>query len=107
MGTSSSSSARRLQPGAGDHSEPDSVFALTRDYVTARETASGAGVDDRGASTRHNAASEDRADMTRRLRAARTWLAAQLAFIPTKVEPANEIARALSRPDRDLRLGGR
>ncbi len=35
---------------------------------------------------------DDRADLIRRLRAARTWLTEQYSFIPTTVEPANEIA---------------
>lgn len=35
---------------------------------------------------------DDRADLIRRLRAARTWLAEQYSFIPTTVEPPNEIA---------------
>ncbi|UNB53544.1 DUF1214 domain-containing protein [Mycolicibacterium sp. YH-1] len=76
--------------GPGITLEPDSVFALTRDYVSSRET------DRRPVWTIEaldapQRRTEDRADMARRLKAARTWLAAQLAFIPTKVEPANEI----------------
>jgi len=78
------------QTGAWLKLEPDAVFALTRDYVTERDTASRPHwtievVD--GPQRRQ----EDRADMTRRLRAARTWLRDQLSFLPTKVEPPNEI----------------
>lgn len=79
------------QPGAWLKLEPDAVFALTRDYVTDRNTARRPHwtievVD--GPQRRQ----EDRADMTRRLRAARTWLHDQLSFLPTNVEPPNEIA---------------
>lgn len=78
------------QQGAWLKLEPDAVFAVTRDYVTARDTAQ---------RTRWTIIAldapqrrvEDRADMTRRLRAARTWLHEQLAMLPVKVEPPNEI----------------
>ncbi|MCP9271383.1 DUF1214 domain-containing protein [Mycolicibacterium arenosum] len=70
--------------------EPDAVFALTRDYVNNRETArrSEWTITALDAPQRRD---EDRADLTRRLRAARTWLHEQLAMLPVKVEPANEI----------------
>ena len=78
------------QPGAWLKLEPDAVFALTRDYVTARDTAMRAEwtIEAVDAPQRRR---EDRADMTRRLRAARTWLHEQLAMLPVKVEPPNEI----------------
>jgi hypothetical protein len=78
------------QPEAWLKLEPDAVFALTRDYVTARDTAMRAGwtIEAVDAPQRRQ---EDRADMTRRLRAARTWLHEQLAMLPVKVEPPNEI----------------
>jgi len=78
------------QPGAWLKLEPDAVFALTRDYVTARDTAMRAEwtIEAVDAPQRRQ---EDRADMTRRLRAARTWLHEQLAMLPVKVEPPNEI----------------
>ena len=70
--------------------EPDAVFALTRDYVNTREMArrSEWTITALDAPQRRD---EDRADLTRRLRAARTWLHEQLAMLPVKVEPANEI----------------
>jgi hypothetical protein len=79
------------QPGAWLKLEPDAVFALTRDYVTNRSTASRPHwtIEAVDAPQRRQ---EDRADMTRRLRAARTWLRDQLSFLPTKVEPPNAIA---------------
>lgn len=78
------------QPGTWLKLEPDAVFALTRDYVTDRDAARRPvwtieAVD--APQRRH----DDSADMTRRLRAARTWLHEQLSFLPTKVEPPNEI----------------
>lgn len=79
------------QPGAWLKLEADAVFGLTRDYVDDRRTA-------RRSEWRIEAVDaplrrvEDSADMTRRLRAARTWLHDQLSFLPTKVEPPNEIA---------------
>lgn len=78
------------QPGAWLKLEPDAVFALTRDYVTDRESARRVKwtIEAADAPQRRH---EDRADMTRRLRAARTWLHEQLSFLPTKVEPPNEI----------------
>jgi hypothetical protein len=78
------------QPGAWLKTEPDAVFALTRDYVTARETARRVQwtIEAVDGPTRRQ---EDRADMTRRLKAARTWLRDQLAMLPVKVEPPNEI----------------
>ncbi|MDT5249665.1 MAG: hypothetical protein QOJ28_2299 [Mycobacterium sp.] len=78
------------QPGAWLKLEPDAVFALTRDYVTARDTATRVEwtIEAVDAPQRRQ---EDRADMTRRLRAARTWLHEQLAMLPVKVEPPNEI----------------
>lgn len=78
------------QSGAWLKLDPDSVFALTRDYVNTRAT-------DRRAEWTITALDapqrrhEDRAGMTRRLRAARTWLHEQLAMLPVKVEPPNDI----------------
>lgn len=78
------------QPGAWLKLESDAVFALTRDYVTARDTATRVEwtIEAVDAPQRRQ---EDRADMTRRLRAARVWLHEQLAMLPVKVEPPNEI----------------
>lgn len=70
--------------------ESDAVFALTRDYVDNRDTARRP----QWTITALDAPQrrvEDRADMTRRLRAARTWLHEQLAMLPVKVDPPNEI----------------
>jgi hypothetical protein len=78
------------QEGAWLKLEPDAVFALTRDYVNSRATAQRSqwtitAVD---APLRRT---EDRADMTRRLRAARTWLHEQLGMLPVNVQPPNDI----------------
>ncbi|WP_102144282.1 DUF1214 domain-containing protein [Mycobacterium hubeiense] len=70
--------------------EPDAVFALTRDYLTAPDT-------DRRPQWKIEAIDppprrhDDRADLTRRLRAARTWLSEQCKMLPVRVEPPNDI----------------
>ena len=79
------------QPGVWLKLEPDAVFALTRDYVTARET-------DRRPVWKVEAVDppsrrgDSLEDMARRLRAARTWLHDQFAMLPVRVAPPNEIA---------------
>ncbi len=71
--------------------EPDAVIALTRDYLDNPDT-------DRRATWKIEAIDppsrrhDDRADLTRRLRAARTWINEQYSFIPTRITPPNEIA---------------
>jgi hypothetical protein len=42
---------------------------------------------------------EDRADLIRRLRSARTWLNEQHSFIPVRVDPPNEIAEPYPVPE--------
>ncbi|MGE2735845.1 DUF1214 domain-containing protein [Mycolicibacterium vaccae] len=78
------------QPGAWLKLDPDAVVALTRDYVvdpgTDRRPHWSIEAVDPPARRR-----DDTADLTRRLRAARTWIAEQLSFLPTRVEPPNEI----------------
>lgn len=78
------------QQGAWLKLEPDAVFALTRDYVNNRATARRAEWTITALDAPQRRV-ENRADVTRRLRAARTWLHEQLSFLPTKVEPPNEI----------------
>ncbi len=79
------------QSGAWLKLEPDAVFALTRDYVTARET-------DRRPVWKVEAVDpparrqDSPQDLARRLRAARTWLHDQFAMLPINVDPPNEIA---------------
>ncbi|MGE2729543.1 DUF1214 domain-containing protein [Mycolicibacterium vaccae] len=78
------------QPGAWLKLDADAVVALTRDYLLdprsdRRPQWSIEAVDP--PARRH----DDTADLTRRLRAARTWIAEQLSFLPTRVEPPNEI----------------
>ena len=78
------------QPGAWLKLEPDAVFALTRDYLTTPDT-------DRRPEWRIETIDppvrrhDDRADLTRRLTAARTWLREQCNMLPVRVEPPNEI----------------
>jgi len=78
------------QPGPWLKLEPDAVFALTRDYVTARAT-------DRRPVWNIEAVDppthrhDDAAELTRRLKAAKTWLREQLAMLPVRVDPPNEI----------------
>ena len=71
------------QPGAWLKLEPDAVFALTRDYLTDRNTDAAPHWTSRS-STRPQRRARGPADLTRRLRAARTWLHDQLSFLPTK-----------------------
>jgi hypothetical protein len=78
------------QPGAWLKLDPDAVVVLTRDYLNEPATAQRVqwkieAVDP--PARRHDSPE----DLTRRLRAARTWLHEQLSFLPTRVEPANEI----------------
>lgn len=70
--------------------DDDAVVALTRDYLDNPET-------DRRATWTIEALDpparrrDDRAHLARRLRAARTWIAEQCSFIPTRIAPPNEI----------------
>lgn len=78
------------QPGAWLKLDPDAVVALTRDYLDDPET-------DRRVQWKIESVDpparrrDDRADLTRRLRAAKTWINEQCSFIPTRVDPPNEI----------------
>ncbi|OBG23896.1 hypothetical protein A5765_18530 [Mycolicibacterium celeriflavum] len=83
-------SATPPEAGAWLKLEPDAVFALTRDYMEAPEDGRRPvwkieAVDP--PARRH----DDRADLTRRLRAARTWLNEQCKMLPVRVQPPNEI----------------
>lgn len=77
--------------------DPDAVVALTRDYLDNPET-------DRRATWSIEAVdpparrADDRADLIRRLRAAKTWIGEQLSFIPTRISPPNEIAEPFPVP---------
>lgn len=77
--------------------DDDAVVALTRDYLDNPET-------DRRATWSIEAVDppvrrrDDRADLTRRLRAARTWINEQCSFIPTRINPPNEIAEPFPVP---------
>jgi hypothetical protein len=78
------------QPGAWLALEPDAVFGLTRDYVNSRAT-------DRRPTWRIEAIDpparrrDDTQDLTRRFKAARTWLHEQLGMLPIRVDPPNDI----------------
>ena len=77
--------------------DEDAVVALTRDYLENPDT-------DRRATWHIQAVDpparphDDRADLTRRMRAAKTWIAEQLSFIPTRISPPNEIAEPFPVP---------
>ena len=81
-----------LSPDAGADItlDPDAVVALTRDYLNNPDT-------DRRATWYIEAVDpparrhDDRADLARRLRAAKTWIAEQVSFLPTRLSPPNEI----------------
>lgn len=85
------------QPGAWLKLDPDAVVALTRDYLDDPDT-------DRRATWTIEAVDpparrrDDRADLARRMRAARTWIAEQLSFLPTRISPPNEIAEPFPVP---------
>lgn len=75
----------------------DAVVALTRDYLNDPAT-------DRRATWMIEAIDppvrrhDDRADLARRMRAAKTWIAEQVSFIPTRINPPNEIAEPFPVP---------
>lgn len=77
--------------------DADAVIALTRDYLDNPET-------DRRATWTIEAIDpparrhDDRADLARRMRAARTWINEQVSFIPTRINPPNEIAEPFPVP---------
>ena len=77
-------------PGPWLKTEPDAEVALTRDYLVDR-------VNGRRPSWRIEALDpparrrDDAADLARRMRAARKWLHEQLAMLPVRVEPPNEL----------------
>lgn len=78
-------------PGTWLPLDADAVVALTRDYLDNPDT-------DRRATWSIESVDrpvrrlDDRADLARRMRAARTWIAEQCSFIPTRISPPNEIA---------------
>ncbi len=90
-----------LSPGAGPHDglrlDADAVVALTRDYLDNPGT-------DRRATWSIEAIDpplrrrDSPADLARRFRAARTWIAEQCSFIPTRISPPNEIAEPFPVP---------
>lgn len=77
--------------------DDDAVVALTRDYLNNPET-------DRRATWSIEAVDpparrhDDPADLTRRMRAARIWIAEQVSFLPTRISPPNEIAEPFPVP---------
>jgi len=86
------------EPGAALQLEADAVVALTRDYLNDPGT-------DRRARWTIEAIdppprrADSRADLARRLRAARTWITEQCSFIPTRVSPPNEIGEPYPVPE--------
>ena len=85
------------QPGTWLKLDPDAVHALTRDYLTEPDT---------GRRTRWKIEaidpptrkSDSPEDLARRLRAARTWLREQMSFLPTRIQPPNQIAEPFPVP---------
>lgn len=81
--------------------EPDAVFLLTRDYLNARAT-------DRRPRWKIEAVDpptrrhDSRADLSRRLRAARTWIREQCAMIPVRFDPPNELQEPFPVPSRTI-----
>lgn len=78
------------QPGTWLKLDGDAEFALTRDYLA-----------DPGAGRRPTwqihavdppaRRADSTADLTRRLRSAKAWLHEQVSFLPTRIEPPNQI----------------
>ncbi|UXA17991.1 DUF1214 domain-containing protein [Mycobacterium sp. SMC-4] len=78
--------------------DPDAVVALTRDYMvdprSGRRPQWKIEALDPPARRR-----DDAADLIRRMRAARTWIGEQLSFLPTRVQPPNEIHEPFPVPE--------
>ncbi|MCW1822152.1 hypothetical protein A5731_10450 [Mycolicibacterium conceptionense] len=78
------------QPGAWLKLDPDTEFALTRDYLDNPDT-------DRRPTWRIETLdpparrSDSAAELARRFQYARNWLREQVSFLPTKVEPVNQL----------------
>lgn len=81
--------------------EPDAVFILTRDYLVAPGT-------DRRVTWQIEPLEDaprrphTRADLTRRLRAARTWIREQAAMVPIRLNPPNELQEPYPVPSRTV-----
>ncbi|WP_370330800.1 DUF1214 domain-containing protein [Mycolicibacterium hippocampi] len=88
------------QPGDGAwlQLDPDAEFALTRDYLnepaTGRRPVWKLEAVDPPARRRDSAE-----DLTRRLQSARTWLREQVSFLPTRIDPPNEIMEPFPVPE--------
>ncbi|MGE2836208.1 DUF1214 domain-containing protein [Mycobacterium sp. SMC-4] len=86
------------QPGAWLKLDADAVVALTRDYLVDPRT-------DRRPQWKIEAVDpparrhDSTDDLIRRLRAARTWIGEQLSFLPTRVDPPNEIHEPFPVPE--------
>ena len=78
--------------------DADAVVALTRDYLDNPDTDRRAqwSIESIDPPPRRQ---DSRADLARRLRAARTWLNEQCSFIPTRITPPNEIAEPYPVPE--------
>ncbi|MEZ0364215.1 DUF1214 domain-containing protein [Mycobacterium sp. pUA109] len=89
------------QPGGWLKLEPDAVFILTRDYLTSPESDRRTQwtIEALDPPTRRQ---DSRADLSRRLRAARTWVREQCAMVPIRLEPPNEIQEPYPVPERTV-----
>ena len=78
--------------------DADAVVALTRDYLDNPDTDRRAqwSIESIDPPPRRQ---DSRADLARRLRAARTWINEQCSFIPTRITPPNEIAEPYPVPE--------
>jgi hypothetical protein len=77
--------------------DADAVHVLTRDYLT--EPATGRRTQWKIAAIDPPARKSDSPeDLAWRFRAARTWLREQMSFLPTRVQPANQIAEPFPVP---------
>lgn len=84
--------------GAGLQFGPDAEFALTRDYLNnpATDRRPHWHIETIDPPARR---ADSAADLTRRLRAAKTWLREQVSFLPTKIEPPNQILAPFPVPE--------
>ncbi len=85
------------QQGLTLHLDPDAEFALTRDYLTEPQTGRRPTwhIESLDPPARRHDSAED---LTKRLRSAKVWLHEQVSFLPTKIDPPNEIAEPFPVP---------
>lgn len=89
------------QQGSWLKLEPDAVFILTRDYFNepAADRRVRWRIESLDATPRRP---DSRADLSRRMRAARTWIREQAAMAPIRLDPPNELQQPYPVPSRTV-----